>query len=277
MDARIRLRNLVCVFVSMLVLAFSFAAPLADSAEPGADEIREAWGHSQIREAIPFVMPVSPRILERRPPDPFQCGALEDFVDAGIPRQNPKEFTEAEMMLAFGWENPRAVEFWQLPSCRERTEWLKNNKENRDWLYPQFNPVRETVNLWWWVLNNQLEDVETTCKLFNLSLWGTAITDPEKEFIDELLNKFTSPVTGKLIEFKCREFSPGNMYIDLVPDNLIERYRVEVFDQFWEPHVYPEPEEVVYMYYRVYGTKGVIRSGMFWGTHNPTGALKGRT
>ena len=271
------LNALIIAIVSVLALTFPLLAQMLDSNEPAAEETGEVWGYSQIREAIPFIMPVSPRILERRPPDPFQCGALEDFVDAGIPRQNPKEFSEAERMLAYGWENPRAGEFWQLPSCQERVEWLKKSKENRGWLYPQFNPVRETVNLWWWVLNTQLKDVDTIDDLFNMSLWGVAMTDPDRQFIDELLNKFTSPVTGKLIEFKCREFSAGNMYIDFVPDNVIERYRAEVFGQFWEPHVYPEPEGVVYMYYRVYGTKGVIRSGMFWGTHNPTGALKGRT
>jgi len=49
----------------------------------------------------------------------------------------------------------------------------------------------------------------------------------------------------------------------------------EMFDQFWEPHIKPEPEDIVYMYYRAYGTKGIIRTGMFFGTPNKMGMLTG--
>jgi hypothetical protein len=117
-------------------------------------------------------------------------------------------------------------------------------------------------------------DVDTVDDLFSYSLWGNALCDPEREFIDEALNMFTSPVTGKFIEFKCREFSPGNMYIDFVPDEVIEEYR-DFFDGHWEPHVKPEPEDIVYMYYRAYGTTGVIRTGIFFGKPNKMGMLMG--
>ncbi|OGK09163.1 MAG: hypothetical protein A2Y63_06265 [Candidatus Riflebacteria bacterium RBG_13_59_9] len=275
---------------TILALALLVGATLAVPAEPASDSeevdfeaLKEAGvpvflPYFRVRELVPFVIPESPELPRSSKYSPFQCGPLEDILGEGIPRQNPAEFTVAEKMLAFGWRNPKAEDFWSL-SNEEQLEYFreKRNRKTGAWLYNEFNPARETVDLWWWVLNNMNNDVDTVDHLFDYSLWGNALRDPEKEFIDDLLNKFTSPVTGKFIEFKCREFSPGNMYIDFIPDEVIEQYRADAFDQLWEPHVNPEPEGVVYMYYRVYGTKGVIRTGIFFGSPNRMGWLLGRT
>jgi len=276
--------------VILLIVVFLAGGSEVMSSEPASNQedvdfeaIIEAgvpvvMGYAQVREMIPFVVPEPPSILERRPPSPFQCGALADVIEDGIPRQNPEDFTAEEKMLAFGWQNPKAEYYWSL-SHEERFEYLKEGltPKMKGWLYPEFNPVEKTINVWWWVLNNMTNDVDTVDDLFSYSLWGRSLCDPDKKFIDERLNMFTSPITGKFIEFKCREFSPGNMYIDFVPDEVIEQYRAEMFDQFWEPHVRPEPEDIVYMYYRVYGTTGIIRSGFFYGTPSPTGGLMGRS
>ncbi len=255
--------------------------PASDSEEVDFEALKEAGvpvvlSYFRVREMIPFVVPESPNILERRPPSPFQCGALANLIEDGIPRQNPDDFTVEEKMLAFGWQNPNAEYFWNL-SHKERVEYLKEGlaPKTKGWLYPEFNPVKKTIDVWWWVLNNMTNDVDTVEDLFDYSLWGKSLRDPEKEFIDEMLNMFTSPVTGKFIEFKCREFSPGNMYIGFIPDEVIEQYGAEMFNQFWEPHVRPEPEDIVYMYYRVYGTTGIIRSGFFYGKPNRMGMLMG--
>jgi hypothetical protein len=108
-------------------------------------------GYAQVREMVPFDAPESPSYLRYSRYSPFQCGALENFVDAGIPRQNPEEFTVEEKMLAFGWQNPKAEDFWNL-SHEERIEYLKEGltPKMKGWLYPEFNPVEKTINVWWW-------------------------------------------------------------------------------------------------------------------------------
>ncbi len=279
------LRIITTLMLALVLLAGGSAAM---SSEPAGNQenvdfealidagVPVVMGYAKVRELVSFVIPESPELLRSSRYSPFQCGALEDILGDGILRQNPDEYTVEEKMLAFGWQNPKAEDYWSL-SHEERGEYLKEGRtpKIKGWLYHEFNPVKDTVDLWWWVLNNMINDVDTVDDLFDYSLWGKSLRDPEKEFIDELLNMFTSPVTGKFIEFKCREFSAGNMYIDFIPDDVVEEHRTDMFDQFWEPHVYPEPEDIVYMYYRAYGTTGVIRTGIFFGKPNKMGMLMG--
>jgi len=283
------MRNLLAL-AAMLAFTLLIGGSVAMSSESAGNQedvdfealieagVPVVMGYAQVREMVPFVIPESPELLRSSRYSPFQSGALINLIEDGIPRQNPEDFTAEERMLAFGWQNPKAKDFFSLP-CEERVEYLKEkrNRQTGAWLYPEFNPVKNTIDVWWWVLNNMINDVNTVDDLFDYSLWGKSLRDPEKEFINELLNMFTSPVTGKFIEFKCREFSAGNMYIDFIPDDVVEEHRTDMFDQFWEPHVKPEPEDIVYMYYRVYGTTGIIRSGFFYGTPSPTGGLMGRS
>ncbi len=232
--------------------------------------------YEQVREMVPYVLPESPVLLDVRPTSPFNAGPMDEAMGEGIPRQNPEEFTPAEMMLAYGWKNPKAGEYWALPHDeRLHFDW-RGSADAREWAVPSFNPAWSTVELWWWVLNNMPLDADTMGELFSNSMVGTRFDDPEGRFIEDYLAQYTSPVTGKLMKFKCREFSPGNMYIAFIPDEVIAQHR-DFFAGHWEPHVKPEPENIVYMYYRVYGTTGVIRSGIFFGAPNRQGLLIGRS
>jgi hypothetical protein len=284
-----KLRKLMrLVIVSIIALAIvplaGYAGNVSDSAGtaksvPPPEEggpppgLRVVLSSEQGREIIPFELPRKPELLDVRPTSPFNCGPLDDVLGDGIQRQNPEEFTPAEMMLAYGWKNPKASEYWSLP-INERISFCKETADTREWVFPFFNPLVHVADLWWWVLNNMTFDASTMRELLNNSPAGNRLDNPELRFIEDFLAQFTSPVTGKLIEIKCREFSPGNMYIDFVPDEVIEEYR-DFFDCHWEPHVKPEPEDIVYMYYRAYGTTGVIRTGIFFGTPNKMGMLMG--
>ncbi|OGK09161.1 MAG: hypothetical protein A2Y63_06255 [Candidatus Riflebacteria bacterium RBG_13_59_9] len=251
------------------------ALPPPEEGGPPAG-LRVVLAYEQVRELVPFVLPQQPELLDIRPTSPFNCGPLlDDALGDGIPRQNPEEFTVAEMMLAYGWQNPKANEFWSLP-LKERISFYKETADTREWAFPCFNPLAHVTDLWWWVLNNMTLDASTLRELLNNSPAGVRFDDPEHRFIEDYLAQFTSPVTGKLIEFKCREFSPGNMYVTFIPDEVIEQHR-DFFDSHWEPHVKPEPGDIVYMYYRAYGTTGVIRTGIFFGTPNKMGMLMGRS
>lgn len=237
---------------------------------------RVLYGYDQVREMVPYALPESPVLLDVRPTSPFNAGPMDEAMGDGIPRQNPDEYSPAEMMLAYGWKNPKAAGYWALPLDERLHFDYSGTADARDWVLPDFNPAWNTVELWWWVLNFMTLDADTISELFNNSLVGTRFDDPAGKFIEDYLAQYTSPVTGKLMKFKCREFSPGDMYITFIPDEVVEQHR-DFFDGHWEPHVKPEPESVVYMYYRVYGTTGVIRSGIFFGVPNREGLLMGRS
>lgn len=237
---------------------------------------RVLYGYDQVREMVPYVLPESPMLLDVRPTSPFNAGPMDEAMGDGIPRENPEELTPAEMMLAYGWKNPKAAGYWALPlDERLHFDW-KGTTDTREWAFREFNPAWTTVELWWWVLNNMSLDADTIGELFSNSLVGTRFDDPGGEFIEDYLAQYTSPLTGKLMKFKCREFSPGNMYITFIPEEVVGQYR-DFFAGHWEPHVKPQPENIVYMYYRVYGTTGVIRSGIFFGVPNKQGFLQGRS
>jgi hypothetical protein len=237
---------------------------------------RALYGYEQVREMVPYVLPESPVLQDARPTSPFNAGPMDEAMGDSIPRQNPDGYSPAEMMLAYGWKNPKAVGYWGLPYDERLHFDFKGTEDTRDWAFPYFNPAWTTVELWWWVLNNMTLDADTASELFDNSAVGTRFDDPEGRFIEDYLAQYTSPVTGKLLKFKCREFSPGNMYITFIPDEVVEQYR-DFFAGHWEQHVKPEPENIVYMYYRVYGTTGVIRSGIFFGVPNHQGFLLGRS
>lgn len=273
MKPRMALRLMLCC----ALVGFVFIVPEYPSADSNDGISPAASRYGEVREGIPFVLPESPVITCRLSPGvpPFQAGPMEEELRDGIPRQDWTQLTVAERMLAFGWKNPKAGDFWRL-SREERREYFtkEENLATRTWAIPQFDPVGDTFKLWWQVLTSQVKDADTIDELFDMSLRGNACRDRNHRFVEDYLTMHTSPVTGKLIEFKCREFSPGDMYIAFVPEEVVERHH-DFLSGLWEPHVRPEPEDIVYVYYRVYGTTGIIRTGLFWG--RPNGMILGRT
>jgi hypothetical protein len=68
---------------------------------------------------------------------------------------------------------------------------------------------------------------------------------------EQVLMNITSPITGKILDFTCKNFSPGNAYIEMITDPVL---RAEV-----NKRLAIKAQEADTMFYvRAYGEKGVI-------------------
>jgi len=68
---------------------------------------------------------------------------------------------------------------------------------------------------------------------------------------EEVLVNFSSPITGKILDFSCKTFSPGNAYIEMITDPAL---RAEVNKQLG---IKARDGDGMF-YVRVYGEKGII-------------------
>jgi len=213
-----------------------------------------------------------PRIVEfvaeeRYRKQPFQ-GAPLDRIYSRHFKKVMGTVTEHEKMLAFGWVDPNAEDFWQLGFFEQR-EYLENHPtpEGRGWLSPSHNPVWNIVHLYRHFCEKNGRAPETTWELIRdrkcgeMLITGEALDQPERYL------SYISPVTGKLLEFTHEELSPGNMWITVVDKKTIEQAINESGSEWYVPGAdgellsMREFEGTLY-YYRVYGYEGIIRTGM---------------
>jgi len=200
---------------------------------------------------------------ERYRKHPFQGMPLDGVYSKGF-RKVMKPLTGHEKMLAFGWVNPQAEDFWRLDSLGKR-EYLDKHPtpEGRGWVYSQYNPAWTTVFLYHYFYQKHGRTPASMWELIRdrecgrLLLSGEAVEQPERYL------KYISPVTGKFIEFTHEELSPGNMWITVVAPEVMKK----VADRWVGTGTKGEPVPMTgfsgtIYYYRVYGYEGIIRTGM---------------
>ncbi len=254
-----------------VIIAYSSQAAVAMAAEDGK--------YAELRNEIPFVTPSSPIItcFISYGIQPFLAGPIDDAMGSSLIRQDRNALAVPELMLAFGWRNPRASDYWHTLE-KDRMSFFtdKEKRTAKEWVVPCFDPVESVLRLWWQVHTKEGYDATTLGELLDRTPFGNACSDRDGRYIVDYLDMYTSPVTGRLLEFNHAEFSPGNMYLKIVPNDIVAANR-DFLGGFWstEPIVREEPKDIVYIFYRVYGTEGVIRSGLLWGL--PSGRVMGRT
>ena len=170
-------------------------------------------------------------------------------------------------MLAYGWLNSETYDSWELPN-EERRVWLEENLgiPGAPWLCWAFRPAQETAELWWNVRMRRGRDLQNMAELLNNADFARVFHDEECKYrpcTDELLNEYTSPLTGKPIELNCPHFSPGNMWITIVPEPLVKQFRESLGLGSEDAESTPEmADEVVFVFHRAYGRTGVIQEGL---------------
>lgn len=224
----------------------------------------------ELRASIPFDVPEEFRTQPWSVSiSPFSAAVIGDEItSARAPRQNPERFIKEERMLAYGWLNPDAYDFWDL-SNEERRVWREENRDlpGAPWLCSAFRPAQDTAELWWKVRMKLGRDPHSMAELLNNADFAPVFYDEECKFhdyIDELLNEHTSPITGKLIEFNHPEFSPGNMWITVVLKPLAQQFRESLRKGRDDAESMPVAlaDDAVYVFYRAYGRTGIIREGL---------------
>ncbi|RLC64042.1 MAG: hypothetical protein DRI48_07925 [Chloroflexi bacterium] len=203
--------------------------------------------------------------------NPFQLRPCEEKVFPDVEKQEPLEMTMEELMLAFGWVHKNAEDYYKL-SSEEQLEFDKAHPkiEDRGFWLPKVHPAKEIAQNWldYYVATGRkakrLVEVEHWRGRDKLILEGSSIER------SDMLDRITSPVTGDLMEIYNPQFSAGNMHIDAFTlQELKNDYGVDVskFDDV-RIHQALSEEDVVIAFYRVYGTKGTVKTGWILRSRN---------
>jgi len=249
------------------------SGPKGESMPPEAlENLERVYDLVGIPELVDFVAE------ERYTKCPFQGTPLDRAYSRSFKKVMGK-LTEHEKMLAFGWVNPKAEDYWQMDAYDKR-EYLKKHPtpEGRGWIYASHNPLWTVVRLYRRFYEKHGRAPENTWELIRdtrygeVLLKGSAPRTGDTLENPELFRSVISPVTGKLIEFTHEELSPGNMWIAVVDKETLDKVAEK-----WvgvgpegEPLPMTKFEGTIY-YYRAYGHKGIIRTGMLFVTEYSIG------
>ncbi|OPX22433.1 MAG: hypothetical protein B1H03_04445 [Planctomycetales bacterium 4484_113] len=210
-------------------------------------------------------IPKSAVILNKtRSEHPFQGAPFDAVYSKHIPKEW-KHLSDHEKMLAWGWVNP-AAEDYSAMSREERGSFIKEHptRESRGWGRWSFDPISRVQEMVLTFYADTGKMPQTTYELLAHANYGKAIANADVDNPGELLLDFISPVTGQLIDFTKKEFSPGNMYIQLIETEELAKYdkhsKVQMMDGSFLP--FSQAYKVLF-YYRVYGKSGIIRTGSF--------------
>ncbi len=189
--------------------------------------------------------------------------SVEKDIFPNVERENPDELTIYERLFAFGWVHKNAEEWWGL-THDEQYKWLmeRENVERRGFWVSKVDPVLEIARRWTLHFLKTGEKLTDTAVLLENFRWGETLAESGAVMKQELLDYVTSPITGKLVEIGCPEFSRGNMVIDAFP---MSRFSAEDLGIIYDLHVGQDAgsvEDIVLVAYRVYGETGVIRTGV---------------
>lgn len=199
--------------------------------------------------------------------NPFQLRPDEEVVfPTAIKHQDPPELSEAELMFAFGWVHKNAEGFYRL-SDEEKLLFHKQKKtiDERGFRSFKVHPAKEVASNW---TSYFLATGKKAKRLVEVANWkgcDKLILEGSQIEKSDSLDRITSPLTGKILEITHPEFSPGNMYIDaFTPSQLreIKGFNISKFEEVYRHQNIPE-KDVVISFYRIYGTKGVIKTGWF--------------
>jgi len=195
---------------------------------------------------------------------PFQLLPCEEKVFPEVEHQIPPEMTTEELMLAFGWVHKNAEDYYKL-SSEERLEFNKAHPqiEDRGFRSFQVHPAKEIAKNW---LDYYIATGRKAQRLVEVAHWR----DCDKLILkgtpverSDTLDRITSPVTGELMEINNPQFSAGNMHIDVFSlRELRDDLGVDV-SKFEDIRVHQgiAEEDTVIVFYRAYGTKGIVKTG----------------
>ncbi len=195
--------------------------------------------------------------------NPFQLRPYEE-VFPEVERQTPPELSTNELMLAFGWVHKNAEDYYKL-SFEERLAFEKEHPqiEDRGFSSFQVHPAKEIAKNW---LDYYIATGRKAERLVEVVHWrgcDKLILEGSPVECSDALDRITSPVTGDLMEIRHPQFSAGNMHIDAFTlQELEDNYGIDV-SKFNDIRVHQglSKEDTVVALYRVYGTKGVVKTG----------------
>lgn len=270
---------LLVLCASAVVILLAVSRSLSESSQqavlmpPEAQKnLQEFYELTEIPEHVNFLE------KERYTDCPFQGPPLDGIYSRHF-KKVMATITEQEKMLAFGWVNPKAENYWKLDR-KGRTEYYDEHRsaESRGWFHASFNPVWTVVFLYRRFYEKQGRAPQNTWELIRdgwygeVVLTGKASATGGKLDNTELLLPITSPVTGKLIEFGHEELSPGNMWITIVDKKTLDKVAEDWVGVGPGASRLPMTEfEGIIYYYRVYGYEGIIRTGMLLVTEYSVG------
>ncbi len=196
--------------------------------------------------------------------NPFQLRTDEECAFTSVVHQLPPDLTMQEKMLAFGWVHKNAMETYSL-SFEEQLAYERSHPttEEKGYKSPQVHPAKEIANNWlhYYAITGrkaeQLAEVANWRGCVKLILEGSAVER------SDALDRITSPVTGQIMEINHPEFSAGNMYIaGFTPKELreIPGFSLDKLSDIYTSKGIAEDDLVIALY-RVYGSKGVVKSG----------------
>jgi len=203
--------------------------------------------------------------------NPFQLRPYEEEVFPKVEQQEPLEMTTEELMLTFGWVHKNAEDYYKL-SFEERLEFEKGHPQTEDrgfWSF-EVHPAKEIAKNW---LDYYIATGRKAKRLVEVAHWrgcDKLILEGSPIERSDALDRITSPVTGKLMEINNAQFSAGNMHIDAFTlQELKDDYGIDVskFDDV-RVHQGLTEEDTVIAFYRVYGTKGTVKTGWILRSRN---------
>jgi len=234
----------------------------------------------EIRSQTPPNYPEEPVLLAKsgRPFDswwardnPFQLRSCEEEVFPEVEHQAPPDMTTEELMLAFGWVHKNAEDYYKL-SSEERLEFNRTRPrtEERGFWSSEVHPAKEIAKNW---LDYYIATGKKAERLTEVAHWkgcDKLVLEGSSIERSDTLDRITSPVTGKLMEIYNPKFSAGNMHIDAFTlRELKDDFSVDVskFDDVRVNQGLSE-EDTVIAFYRVYGTKGTVKTGWILRSRN---------
>lgn len=108
--------------------------------------------YAQLRSELSFSTPLSPIItcFISYGIQPFLAGPIDSAMGSSFVHQDRNALTVPELMLAFGWRNPKASDYWHTEE-KDRMGFFTNveKRADKEWVVPCFDPVESVLRLWW--------------------------------------------------------------------------------------------------------------------------------
>lgn len=270
-----KLRRVEHQLVSAVTMTSEEEAQFLDSLEQKRKETRTLY-------------PDEPKILlpknfgkaesEKVPVVPYRFAteltAWGNKLFAEVPSQSPvpTEMSKEELMFAWGWIHRNAEKYKDIIGTRAMIDvtTAKGSISKLGFSLPEVKPIQEVVRLWYSYYLATGEKARSLAKLVKaVPPWEYYIFNGDEITSADFLDRITSPITGKIIEFNHPTFSPGNMWIDAftLPE-LRAKYPSEL--DKWLNSFYPSnpliqhgvsERDAALVVYRAYGSTGVIRTG----------------
>jgi len=196
--------------------------------------------------------------------NPFQLRPYEEKVFAEVAHQPPPDCSTQELMLAFGWVHKNAEGYYRLP-FQEQAEFEHEHRKLDERGFQSFrvHPAKEIAGNWLGYYIATGKKAECLAEVAHWRGCDKLILEGTPTERSDALDRITSPVTGELMEIHHPEFSPGNMHVDAFSlSELRESCGVDTgkFDDICAHQGIAE-EDAVLAFYRVYGTKGTVKTG----------------